>query len=806
MKTTDLFDFPFADRANETIKFDKYMASEPDSVLWLDGYSGIGKKFFLKKSLQRYPQYQFINCVIHKDCPPDENLSGILDVVQKETEKTFPNELKNNYLEIINTYDKTSTAITSLLPASLRIIAALLLDTTNFFINNRKKKIEPSTVVSKYLLDAFAEKNIVFCVEGFSNCDNELVDFMIQVFNYLRENSLCYIIIITDKEYVGDETREFIHRSIPLTYLPIGKFDEHRYFFEILYPIFDLEGISDDDIKYIYTKCKGEPKRLSMLISILLEKDAIDYDSYSKAVIDKDILRKILKREHIRFSSNEFSTPQKIIIYSIVSLYNGVSIEIIKNLVIYLAAHIQLFSTIVEDIFYSNLQELVDKRFLKSDGVYIYYIDDSDYIEYVDMFHQSTIFSLFSKNVYEFLLMNPLNYNYNIILLSNMSNGNVTGWRQSVFDYGYKLYQSRDFYSAKKMFEKLYSCDDIFDDEQILVFALNEYEIGNFKKANEFFSQIDRLGLKKVSFCNYLYHYGKSVYNNSGKIDVAISYITEALEYTAGDLHTEAKIKNTLQMYWWESPQGFETAKSYFEDVKNNYKDSCPDVWASTIRGCHNYIFEKNEAMLMLEEGLKTTDEETEQAFIKTSMGYVCFRAGEKNNALQYFEESYDSIFPIKKHESIYPANDMAVCYMLKNTQEAFKYALDILEKSLYWNRTNYGRLVLQTHMMICHLYLNHHTECLYFAKELQRYLDEENPSDPVIIRKICVNLSIVYKSLNKSEAYERCKNALQGYVFNTSSEHRYKYIFEDSVSSSPINPYIGCCIFDPWLIVHAHD
>lgn len=65
---------------------------------------------------------------------------------------------------------------------------------------------------------------------------------------------------------------------------------KYEYFFQILEPIFHLDNFKEEDFEYIFIKCEGSPKKLSTVISKLLEKQGISFRKNQKAFIDKSVL------------------------------------------------------------------------------------------------------------------------------------------------------------------------------------------------------------------------------------------------------------------------------------------------------------------------------------------------------------------------------------------------------------------------------------------------------------------------------------------------------------------------------------
>lgn len=262
-------------------------------------------------------------------------------------------------------------------------------------------------------------------------------------------------------------------------------------------------------------------------------------------------------------------------------------------------------------------------------------------------------------------------------------------------------------------------------------------------------------------------------------------------------------VKNVLQMLYIELPEKRENALSIFENIRDNYKTSQPDAWASTMRGCHNFIKDNVAALNLLEEAFGCTKDELERAYIGTTMGFVHARSGDLNEAKKCFEKAYKVIKEIKRHDSSYAANNLAICYMIENK---YLEAKEILLDALFWNKTNYGKVVLNIHLMLCETFLKNNLEAEKYYNFLVTYINNRNVNDSIMLRKIYLNLAIASKELGlltQSKVYiDKAKN----YVNNTSSEWRYRTFLGIAGESAPQNVYYGYTKFDPWFLVYAHD
>ena len=257
-------------------------------------------------------------------------------------------------------------------------------------------------------------------------------------------------------------------------------------------------------------------------------------------------------------------------------------------------------------------------------------------------------------------------------------------------------------------------------------------------------------------------------------------------------------------MYYFEISDKVDKSRSIFEYIWKNYRTKFPEIWANTIRGCHNF-FDKHDALDNLKEAEKILSSELEKAFVKTTIGFVQVKCNEIDLAQQYFQEAYDSIRNIKIHESSYAANNLALCYMIKNN---FQKAKEILIEALLWNRTDYANLVIQNNLMMCSLYLEEKMEAEDYYEYLKNYI--KKPSlDPILNRKIYLNLAIASRMLNQPIAQNMYIEKAKEFVKNTSSEWRYYCFIGESEQHSELCPSCICdniTAFEPWFLIYAHD
>ena len=803
MDTPELFDFSFVDREREQIIFDKFMLEPKKNVLWIDGKHGVGKTQFVKHAMKTHKNYSFAYCDVKPDKKNTEILVDFIKVLQGVGGFDFGNFVLNEYSSFHNSLGSTINILSKALTENISNIVSLILDFTNYVLTKSRERRESIDIIQKYIEKILLEKNLFICVDNFSRCSEDISAVFCNIFKRFLECSNCRICLITTTDDMDDEKRVKFRELINNLPIAIKKFDDHRFFYEIMEPIFEMGEFTEADIKYIYLKCHGKPQKLSVVISKLLDRQGIQYDSKRKAVINKKILKDILKEEHIN-KKHDFSESQKWILFSFLCLYDNVNVQDVKELAMYIAKNNLFFFAFNENVFHEQLLELVDHNHLHTDGQTLSTCHDSDYIDFTDIFVTSAFYQMISKSAYEFLLSSPTLCVREDLICRHMREANIPTWENRNYLYGKELFRKHQYYDAQKIFSYLLKDRDLLNEKQLLLIGINEYEVGHYESAIDIMKNISIDDL--IDFndkYNLVFYWGKSIYNHKFDLSEAIEKLKEAITYVVPRSKEYVKVQNLLQMYYMEVPGCEQEALGIFNEIRNEYKALYPEEWASTMRGCHNFLYDENDALELLAEAVSCTNDTLEHAYIDTTRGFVYARAGNLDEAMACFESSYESIKDMKRHESSYAANNLAICYMMKDN---YVKAREILQDALFWNRTNYGKIVLHVHLMICESLLNNKIETERHISILDQYMNTNNPKDEVMIRKVYLNLAVASKQIGENIMFQKYLDKAREYIQNTSSEWRFSVIQQKTRTSPPQNIYYSYSKFDPWFIVYAHD
>lgn len=804
MNTTELFKFRFVDREHERDIISNFFDNKKETTLWIKGASGFGKTTFFNYMFENCSQYALCYIDIKPDNTSMDIITNFILQLQKYAPEDFVIQFKNQYKKLYNNISKDVKEITKFAFPQISSIISILFDASYTIITNNDENRNCIDVILNYIREILNNKKLCICIDNFSRCDLKTASLFFQIFKTFLSEDYFRSCIITTTEELKDELKESIYRNLPYTEIVISELKEYAYFGEILNPIFDQSNIEDEDLQYIYQKCNGSPQKLSTIISKLLDKSGITISRAGKAIIDKKVLYSILQNQRIYFDDRDFNQVQQWILFSYLCLSEEVEIGKLEECALFLARNFYLFNAYDSEEFKQELTTLVLNKVLKySPNNIISAYHDSGYRDLLDIFESSPLNSMFHHYAYEFLIAQyPAEKK---LICRHARESSIPGWENLNFRYGKCLAKKKQYYDAQKVFIHLNRYLPTLNVMQGLFIAINSYETGNYQLAIEQLRLLQPEILRFYKAKYYYYFYLGKSYNNIGKVNQAVKILESALSQTQDGSKEYINILYILQMYYLEIPQKRDTAIKIFNKIKDNYKEQYPQIWANTIRGCHNFM-NPAEALPLLGEAEKLLENELEEAFLKTTIGFVHVRMNQLASAQRQFEEACKIIERLKIHESSYALNDLAICYMLNSE---YQNAKDILLKALLWNRTDYGKLAIYCHLLACTINLNRIDESMDYYEYLDNYIMNYSSDDPIIKRKIYLNLAIANKKMHRKIQANAFLEKAKDYVINSSSEWRYynlkgaQGVFHKAM---PLLKYEKVLDFEPWFIVYAHD
>lgn len=809
METSELFNFQFVDRNKEQKILNNFFQNITEQTLWIKGDSGLGKTTFFNYVYENWTNYCLCYINIKSDSTVLDILQSFILELEKYSDTDFLSMIKKKYKKFYNTLYKKSKDITSELFPNISNVISVILDTTYTVITLNEKQVSPQETIIEYIRAILANRKLCICIDNFSRCDFKTAEIFFHLFKHFYSIKNFRSCIITTSEELNEDLQQIIQRNLPYKEIKIENLNDYIYFTEILNPIFELKNFEQTDMEYLYKKCKGSPKKLATVISKLLEKNGITILGNSKAQIEKKILFEILQSDYIQFNADDFTSAQKWIIFSYLCLNEKADVEVLQELSLFIAQKFLLYRSYNIERFSIELEGLIDNKILlyNSDNT-ITPQHDIDYRELHSIFDNSGFKPIFSQYAYEFISHKNNGLEQSKLLCKLAVDASIDGWEQLNFNYGKTLANNKQYYDAQKIFYNLYNCFNKLKTSQILFIAINSYQTGNYNLAIEQFNLISLENLKLSKEKYYYYFYMGKSYYNIGQIMRATKLLETALKQVAINSREYAQTLNILHMYYFEIDDKINLSKKIFYKIKNNYKELFPDIWANTMRGCHNFL-SYTQAIDILQEAEDLLDDELEIAYIKTTKGFLYVKNNQLKDAKTIFQEAAKTIKGLRIHEYSYAANNYAICCMI---EKDYQEAKDVLQKALLWNRTEYGNIVLQNHLMMCSLYLHQHQEAKKYYDFLSAYIAKNTYADVIMKRKLYMNLAIASHELGffiqRNCFLDKCDPIIR----KTSSEWRY-YILKNKYKnrtipciSKPTASYLSVLDFDPWFLVYAHD
>lgn len=804
MDTTELFKFRFVDRAYERQILNNFFINKSKNVLWIKGDSGLGKTTFFNYMYESWNDYSLCYVNIKTDATSTDIISDFIFQLQKYCSVDFVSQLKSRYKKFYNKVYKKTKDISELVFPQISNIVSVILDIGYTVVTVDDENKNCLDVVIDYIRTILENRKLCICIDNFSRCDLTTASIFFQIFKTFLSEDFFRSCIITTTEDLQEDLKNAIYLNLPYTEIKIKELNEYTYFGQILEPIFDQSNLEKEDLEYIYLKCEGSPQKLSTIISKLLDKNGITIRGTGKAVIEKDVLYSILQKQHINFNETDFTPVQNWVLFSYLCFSDEADVMKVRACALFVANKWLLFNAFDEKIFNEELLNLCSNKILKynpNNTISAYH--DNEYRDLLDIFDGSPFKSLFHQYAYEFLLINYPDEKK--LLCRHAREAALPEWENMNYKYGKFLANNKQYYDAQKIFMYLNQYLTKMHIMQVLFIAINSYKTGNYQLTIDQLQIIlpQKLRFRKAKYYYYFY-LGKS-YNNIGQVFRGAKILEQALAETQIGSAEYAETLNVLHMYYLEIPGERDKAFQIFTEIKDNYKNKYPQIWANTMRGCHNFM-NNDDALGLLNEAEYVLESELEKAFVKTTIGFVYIRMNQLDKAEKQFETACKVIKRLKIHEYSYAMNNFAICYMLK---EDYQKAKDILLEALLWNRTDYGKLAIQCHLLACTISLNQMDEAMDYYEYLDTYIKNRSPKDPIVNRKLYLNLAIASKKMNNEIEAQAFLKQVESCVKNSSSEWRYNNLLKEqtfSIKTPPDLKYQRVMDFEPWFLVYAHD
>ena len=826
MEIQELFEFPFVDRTYETELLNDFFEQKEVNVLWINGKSGTGKSTFIKRILSSNIKNKAYICF----SPNSENNACSLQQVVEELEKLSRNKfnlfIKKNYSSLFDITKQVTTAITSIMGVNLSWFFNLLFDTSNQFISYKEEHENLSKVVNKYIESITKKKDICLIIDNFMYCDNASLDILLNIIKNINTNKRVKIILITTTKPLSEkkEVQFFLTEGIKSKYIELKEFDKFEYFIQILIHSFELDDNEISIVKDIFNICSGTPESLKIMIRNLFLNGSIIIDSdkqkakFKQNAIHNYLINQIaILGQDNQIDFNSFTTIDQIILQIILILEAVLPMEDL----------ISCAKLVNKKLFGDDLSYQIMERVLLLENIHIIKKEESRIAIYHDLlfyalsdyFKNSLITKQLSSIVLDYVVNLSdehknlaLNYKaeYYIAKLSYLSRKN--NWQSIVYEHFNAVFNRNEIFEAKKGFDWLYNYLLELPANEQLTIATCYYECGEYNSALTIIKHIEEHGLMNLDNLLFDYYFLKGKIENMlmQKIN-SVDSLKHAYRLSK-TLDQKVLSLNMQQLVLMEIFGERNEAKSIFDFAcelikKNNHYTlmSC-----HLLRNCMNF-YKHDDAKWYYDTATNIAvsyNSNVDIAFVLNNKSFVDLKNGNIENAYEGFKRSKEILDTTKIHETSYPLVNMALCKLF---EKQYDRAKELLLEALIWNHSPYINYVIKIHLANCYYHLDDRIAYERISNELYSVLSDENIIDGTIIRKISINLAILFINDNDIEKATKCLYFAKIYIEGTSSEYRYNricaFIHNDKYPDTcPYCDYYSNTNFEPWGVTLSHD
>lgn len=815
MNNKDLFVFKFVDREIERkIVRNFLLDSNTENILWIHGESGVGKTELIKYFMSCFP-YKFIHVN-----PIKKQITSYFSLFIRELEKqntSLAGFIFKNYKKIKNISNNTISDIN----IKTKILMGILEIGESIFIDAKDDFFSTANVLGQYIQYISKKEKYIFVFDNFQQCDTKSLERIQEITqNLWGKENIKFIFITTDHTISSDsEIIKFLLEKNSLISISIEPFDNKDFFLDILLNIYTLDGITTTEMDQLYEACNGIPEKLKNFLKNMYLADGIEYykDSSQARLIPgkfKDVLCKGVDSTDLE----ALNLLEKLVFNIIICWNDSMPLSLLNEISQYIAGEVlylpsELKSQIMASIynlFSLNILELCENRVrVKHDLVYLSFLPKyaaipeailySKLYEYINS-NKKQVVDMYSQSFFD---LNNALYSYK---------ADIQSWQQINLDCLKILVEQKDYKNISIIISRLERSLTCFETSDLLFLAECFYNCGKYDKARNILNYTHKKLNSDKNYFQYYYLSGK-IFNMMMDKESAEKELILSQKYILPQSEEEILVKHMLQLILVEVVGRKDEAKEIFYSI-SKHLDKYPEnsqALATLLKNCSNYYTGK-QALSLLKKALEISEKNNdlvEIAFIKNNMGYEQFKLNNYEKCRTLYKESINILQQTKIHESAYPLSNLAVCHMIN---QEYDEAIALINRAFFWNCSNYLEYVLNTHLMLCYEQIGKNNESYKIAKCLLDKLESGKINDPVILRKVYLNLAINFDKLQIESYAKEC--AEKAYVFstNTSSEYRAAKIYEKYGGrptkdlSTLQNQYCTKYYFDHWLTIFSHD
>lgn len=814
MTNKDLFNFKFVDREIERKLICNFLLdSKSDKILWVHGESGVGKTELIKYFIRQFEQTKFV----HINPVKTQEISYFSSLVQELNKEkiSLPGFILKNYAKIHdlskNTISDISTK-TKLVMGIAEFVGMLFVDSNNKFFST-------TNVITQYIKNISKNKKYVFVFDNFQQCDYKSLEIIQGIIQNLSTNvNVKFIFITTDGTLSTDsEVAKFLLEKTFYEPIAITPFKEKEYFMDILLNTFSLENINSAELEQLFQICNGIPEKLKNFLRNTCFANGIQYCNNSARFVSNIFKATLCKgADATDFSSLDIF--QKLELQIMVYWNEKISIELLEQVSEYVAVKdLALPDEMKQDIIKAiyELQELgileMDETSIKIKHDLLYFTLSTPQLALPEKIVYARLYEYFYTHSKEIInKYSQTFFDLNMALYSYKAN--IYLWPQINLICLRRLFIQSDFQNINKIASRLEDCITTLEIADLLLLAECFYNSGDYEKARNILNTVQ--GKKKDdNGCFKYYYLSGKLYNMSMDKKNAEKELLLAQKYVVPKSEEDILTKHMLQLVLVEVKEKKSAAKKIFCSVAEhlNEYDENSKALGILLKNCSNY-YSGTAALHLLEKALdisRVNNDLVEEAFIENNMGYEYFKLGDYDRCKSLYQNAIEILSQTKIHESAYPLSNLAVCFMLEHKYDE---AINLIRRAHFWRCSPYLKYVLDTHLMLCYEQIGETEASIKIAEQLYTTMESGKINDPVILRKVYLNLAINYDKLHWEKQAKKCAQQAYTYSTGTSSEYRATNIYnkysDKKIQGYAVSQTQYCkgSYFDHWLTIFSHD
>lgn len=827
MDSRKLFHFRFVDRFDQKKQLGKFLYGDSQfNVLWMSGKQGVGKTRLIKEVIERdiSDKTASIICMFEEDNGIDK-LEEFIKLLQNEADLNFLDFLKANYTSLLDISKQITIQLLKLVGIDIGGFITAAYDGTKMFVNQKKQQHAAPKVIANYIKAILNKKSLIIVFDHFSACKKKSVDFFMQIVaQFVDEPKIRFIVSTTDEEMQErTDIRDELLLKIPVVSMELYAFDEDIYFFEILQEIFDIPFNARPIISQIFTACQGSPVRLQAALMELYRTNVIQL-GIEKANIDFHRLKQNILQNELGFKMDNYKIPVQIILRVIISLKEQASIPllleatdfIIKRLFTGMTALSKSLSEEIAVLYQSNIIDIsVDGRSVVriSNPIIREIICDKFSNDPVHRYFSKTLVDFFAEKK-EFILSTGATNEWLIqMTVIHSIEGRVSDWVSTALEYGLCQYAKNRVFEALEVFSQLQKEVESIPSDALITISDCFYHAGKYDDATKILQIIERRNdYDKWKFNFYYSRIENLQLRKKHALDLARTAYN-----SANNAKEQIRALNMQQQILVDTTGGKSEAKIIFDKLAEQFQNADIEtkrIILPTLKTAIDF-YHGEEAFEYLEQARELCideDNQLEESFVLTNIGFEHFRQGSLEEAMQCFIKSATTLFNIRVHEVSYPLSNLANCYMSENK---FEEAITILLRASLWNNSGYAFITIQTLLMICYAHIGKKDKSYQIADNLISDIELFDITDSTMLRKIYLNISLVYTHFKELELAKKYAGKAYPLTINTSSWYR-AYEAAKGLICENRNPMDFCkrgeewywtngC-YEPWLITFSHD